>query len=95
MFNCLVFYLSILECFLIVFNKTVYPLLLCRRASGFLAKFTLHGSQNTVVVMNNHFVATKEKASHVIATFKFEEGKNKVKMVNLDPDIFFSTDKVT
>ena len=47
-----------------------------------------------MVVMNNHFVATKEKASHVVATFEFEEGK-KIKMAKLEPDIFFRTDKVT
>ena len=64
-----------------------------RKASGFLGKFTLDGSLKTVVVTNNHFVASKEAASQVVATFEFEEGKD-IKMVELDPEIFFKTNKV-
>ncbi|CAB4014181.1 Hypothetical predicted protein, partial [Paramuricea clavata] len=60
------------------------------KASGFLAKFILDGSQKVVVVMNNHFVARKENASQVLATFKFE-GNNESRTITLDPDIFFRT----
>ncbi len=72
----------------------VFVLLSHRQASGFLAKFTLDGSQKTVVVMNNHFVARKEDALRIIATFKYE-GKNEIKTVELDPEIFFRTNQVT
>jgi hypothetical protein len=72
----------------------ILSLLLYRKASGFLAKFTLDGSQKVVVVTNNHFVATEENASRVLATFKFE-GNNEIKTIKLDPDIFFRTNQVT
>ena len=71
----------------------VFPLLFHRQASGFLAKFTLDDSEKIVVVMNNHFVARKEDASCIIATFN--EGKNEIKTVELDPEIFFRTNQVT
>ena len=64
-----------------------------RQATGFLAKFSLNGSQKIVVVMNNHFVAERENASKIEATFKFE-GRTDIKSVKLDPDIFFRTNKV-
>jgi hypothetical protein len=47
-----------------------------------------------VVVTNNHFVAKEEDASRIVATFEFEEGKEEFKVVELDPKIFFRTNKV-
>ena len=46
-----------------------------------------------MVVTNNQFVASKEKASRVVATFNFE-GRNDVKTIKLDPTIFFQTNQV-
>ena len=66
-----------------------------RQASGFLAKFTLDGCQKIVVVMDNHFVASKEDAGRVIATFKYEGKNNEIKTLKLDPEIFFRTNQVT
>ena len=43
--------------------------------------------------MNNHFVSRKAEASNVEAAFLFE-GKNEIKMVKLNPEIFFKTDEV-
>ena len=47
-----------------------------------------------MVVTNNHFVASKEDASRVVATFEFEEGKDRFKVVKLDPEIVFKTNRV-
>ncbi|XP_028397914.1 uncharacterized protein LOC114521615 [Dendronephthya gigantea] len=65
-----------------------------RKATGFLAKFSI-GGDNTmmvVVVTTNHFVSRKDEASNVEATFEYE-GQNEIKAIQLNPEIFFKTDK--